>query len=197
MHRKDPHRHRLREAGGKRPRGVGHECDLRRPHGDRLRILGSGHVITGGNRPAQGEKGAPCPVAATRLRAPRSDMGTATEARVDALVAASTLLPRYRDAVDGESAYEMLTTRMEQQRAAAERQTLEEERAAELEELEERIAKERAEGDMRLERERATAQKEEVRRRAARQKQLDSLLSSALRTAGREITRSIFGTRGR
>lgn len=158
-----------------------------------LTTLGTGEAVV----TVLSEKGAPSPVAATRLRAPQASMGTATAARVDAVVAASTLLPRYRDAVDGESAYEMLTTRMEQQRAAAERRELEEQRAEELAELEEQLAKERAEEEKRLERERAAAEKEEDRRRAARQKQLDSLLSSALRTAGREITRTIFGTRRR
>ncbi|MDX5399252.1 MAG: DUF853 domain-containing protein, partial [Actinomycetes bacterium] len=169
-----------------------------------LTTLGTGEAVV----TVLSEKGAPSPVAATRLRAPQANMGVAADATVEALITASSLLPTYRDAVDGESAYEMLTSRVEQQRAAAERQALQEQqakervereepRAKELEELERRLAKERAEEERRLERERVAAEKEEARRRTARQKQVDSLLSSAARTIGREITRSIFGTRGR
>ncbi|NCD19264.1 MAG: DUF853 family protein [Actinobacteria bacterium] len=158
-----------------------------------LTTLGTGEAVV----TVLSEKGAPSPVAVTRLRAPQANMGVAADATVDALIRSSSLLPRYRDAVDGESAYEMLTSRMEQQRAAAERQALEEQRAKELEELEEQLAKERAEEEKRLARERAAAEKEEARRRASRQKTVDSLLSTAARTIGREITRSIFGTRGR
>lgn len=158
-----------------------------------LTTLGTGEAVV----TVLSEKGAPSPVAATRLRAPRANMGTAAASRVDALVAASPLLARYRDAVDGDSAYEMLTTRMEQQRAAAEQQAREEQRAEELAELEEQLEKQRAEEAKQLERERASAEKEDARRRAARQKKVDSLLNSALRTAGREISRSIFGTRRR
>lgn len=158
-----------------------------------LTTLGTGEAVV----TVLSEKGAPSPVAATRLRAPRANMGVAADATLDALVASSSLLHRYRDAVDGESAYEMLTSRMEQQRAAAERQALEERRAKERIEEEKRLERERIEEEKRRERERVAAEKEEARRRASRQKTVDSLLSSAARSLGREITRSIFGTRGR
>ncbi len=58
------------------------------------------------------ESGAPTPVAWTRMRAPRSLMGPADPAGVAAAVAGSPLQARYGQAVDRESAYEMLTRRL-------------------------------------------------------------------------------------
>ena len=58
------------------------------------------------------ETGAPTPVAWTRMRAPRSLMGPADAASVTAAVAASSLQAKYGQAVDRESAYEMLTGRL-------------------------------------------------------------------------------------
>ena len=58
------------------------------------------------------EKGAPTPVAWTRVRAPRSVMGPADPAAVAAAVAASPLHATYATPVDRESAYEMLIARL-------------------------------------------------------------------------------------
>lgn len=55
------------------------------------------------------EKGAPTPVALTRLRAPESVMGPSTDALVKSTVAGSALLPKYGTAVDNVSAYEKLS----------------------------------------------------------------------------------------
>ncbi len=55
------------------------------------------------------EKGAPTPVALTRLRAPESLMGPSEEALVRSTVAGSALLGKYGTAVDNPSAYEKLT----------------------------------------------------------------------------------------
>ncbi|WP_457964170.1 DUF853 domain-containing protein [Arthrobacter sp. D1-29] len=54
------------------------------------------------------EKGAPTPVALTRLRAPESVMGPSTDELVKSTVAASALLAKYGTAVDNISAYEKL-----------------------------------------------------------------------------------------
>ncbi|MEV5054316.1 helicase HerA-like domain-containing protein [Arthrobacter sp. LAR12-1-1.1] len=54
------------------------------------------------------EKGAPTPVALTRLRAPESVMGPSTDALISSTVAASALLPKYGTAVDNISAYEKI-----------------------------------------------------------------------------------------
>ena len=55
------------------------------------------------------EKGAPTPVALTRLRAPESVMGPSTDDLVKSTVAGSALLSKYGTAVDNISAYEKLT----------------------------------------------------------------------------------------
>ncbi|GHF42037.1 ATPase [Streptomyces mashuensis] len=55
------------------------------------------------------ERGAPTPVALTRLRAPRSLMGPADPQALDRAVRESPLYERYAQAVDRESAYEKLT----------------------------------------------------------------------------------------
>ncbi len=54
------------------------------------------------------ERGAPTPVALTRLRAPESVMGPSDDAVIARAVAASPLLPVYGTAVDNESAFEKL-----------------------------------------------------------------------------------------
>jgi hypothetical protein len=55
------------------------------------------------------EKGAPTPVALTRLRAPESVMGPSDEALVRSTVAGSALLAKYGTAVDNHSAFEKLS----------------------------------------------------------------------------------------
>ena len=64
------------------------------------------------------ERGAPTPVAWTRLRAPESLMGAADPAAMDAAVKASPLYPKYAESIDRESAREMLQAKLE--KAAAE-----------------------------------------------------------------------------
>ncbi|MDQ0600611.1 hypothetical protein QF037_004956 [Streptomyces canus] len=66
--------------------------------------LGTGEAVV----TVLSEKGAPTPVAATRLRAPESLMGPIDSAALDAAVRASPLHGRYAQAVDRESAYEKL-----------------------------------------------------------------------------------------
>ncbi|MBB6405419.1 helicase HerA-like domain-containing protein [Arthrobacter sp. AZCC_0090] len=55
------------------------------------------------------EKGAPTPVALTKLRAPESVMGPSADDLIRSTIAASSLLPKYGTAVDNISAYEKLT----------------------------------------------------------------------------------------
>ncbi|MFD5522112.1 helicase HerA-like domain-containing protein [Streptomyces sp. NPDC127066] len=67
--------------------------------------LGTGEAVV----TVLSEKGAPTPVAATRLRAPRSLMGPVEAGALDRAVRESPLYGRYAQAVDRESAYEKLT----------------------------------------------------------------------------------------
>lgn len=66
--------------------------------------LGTGEAVV----TVLSEKGAPTPVAATRLRAPESLMGPLDAAELERAVTSSALYGRYAQAVDRESAYEKL-----------------------------------------------------------------------------------------
>lgn len=79
-----------------------------------LQELGTGEAIV----TVMNEKGAPTPVAWTRLRAPQASMSPAAVEDVQARVAASEIRPRYAEAVDRESAREILTARMNAAQAA-------------------------------------------------------------------------------
>jgi uncharacterized protein len=73
-----------------------------------LQELATGEAIV----TVMSEKGAPTPVAWTRLRAPQGLMSPTPDAQIEAAVAASPLRARYSPAVDRESAREILAARM-------------------------------------------------------------------------------------
>ncbi|WP_022893065.1 helicase HerA-like domain-containing protein [Agromyces subbeticus] len=73
-----------------------------------LTMLGTGEAIV----TVMNEKGAPSPVAWTRLRAPQASMSPSPDAAIDAAVAASPLLAKYGTGIDRESAHEILTTKL-------------------------------------------------------------------------------------
>ena len=64
-------------------------------------------------------KGVPTPLAATRLIPPDSRMAPLTDAETAAVVAASMLADRYGEAIDRESAHEIITARLANVHAAA------------------------------------------------------------------------------
>ena len=80
-----------------------------------LTSLGIGEAIV----TVLSERGAPTPVAWTRLRSPRSLMDTIGPDYIKAAAQASPLFLKYGPTVDRESAYEMLLARMEAPPAAA------------------------------------------------------------------------------
>ncbi|MEV5972025.1 helicase HerA-like domain-containing protein [Streptomyces sp. NPDC051921] len=142
------------------------------------------------------ERGAPTPVAATRLRAPQSLMGPVPAPDLEAAVKGSPLYGRYAQAVDRESAYEKLTA--EQRAAEAEALRAAEEAAA---------AKAAAEAEKEAAKAAAEAEKEAARAPRRQPKEEPSLaeqvVGSGLFTSlarsigtqlGREISRSVFGT---
>jgi DNA helicase HerA-like ATPase len=73
-----------------------------------LTSLGTGEAIV----TVLSEKGAPTPVAWTRIRPPHSQMAPAPTADIAASIAGSPLMAKYGQAVDRNSAYEMLTARV-------------------------------------------------------------------------------------
>ncbi|MGV9274532.1 helicase HerA-like domain-containing protein [Streptomyces griseosporeus] len=124
------------------------------------------------------EKGAPTPVAATRLRAPASLMAPVDAAELDRAVRSSPLYARYAQAVDRESAYEKLT-------------------AQEAQEAQETPEAREAPAPPRREAARPEGREEErpsVVEQVVGSGMFKSLARSVGTQLGREITRSLFGT---
>jgi uncharacterized protein len=63
---------------------------------------------------ALNEKGIPTPLAATMMRAPESRMDILTETEIEAINAKSKLVAKYASTIDRESAYEILTKKIEE-----------------------------------------------------------------------------------
>ncbi|MFF1517626.1 helicase HerA-like domain-containing protein [Streptomyces sp. NPDC058305] len=139
--------------------------------------LGTGEAVV----TVLSEKGAPTPVAATRLRAPRSLMGPVAPDALDRAVQASPLHGRYAQAVDRESAYEKLTAAQAAGAAAAGTAGRGEEEAP-------RPA--RSGGG----RSRAPKEDASVVEQVVGSGMFKSLARSVGTQIGREITRSLFGT---
>ena len=76
--------------------------------GEVLQQLATGEAIV----TVMNERGAPSPVAWTRLRAPQGSMSPTSADRIAQSVAASPLLPKYGRAIDRDSAHEMLARKM-------------------------------------------------------------------------------------
>ena len=176
-----------------------------------LTTLGTGEAVVTVLDP----KGNPTPVTPVGIWAPASVMGPASSDTVARINQSSVIMGRYRDAVNPDSAEEKLARRAEEAVAAREEAIAQEAAAKEAEkaarEAEKAAAKEQAAREKEMEKLRRQVEKlrrqvekqqekeEAARQRAAerRTRQVESVLGSVLRTAGREITRSIFGTRKR
>ncbi|MGD9958589.1 helicase HerA-like domain-containing protein [Nocardioides sp.] len=140
--------------------------------------LGIGEAIV----TVMNERGAPTPVAWTRLRAPESLMGPAESSAMEAAVKASPRYAKYATSIDRESAREMLAARLE---AGAAKAQAEAEAAAEAKEA-------------------AAAAKEAARTKkstSARKQDDGGVVSDVvnsgafkdfMRTAAREIARGMF-----
>ncbi|HET7829576.1 MAG TPA: helicase HerA-like domain-containing protein [Candidatus Limnocylindrales bacterium] len=145
-------------------------------------------------------KGIPTPLAATRLVPPDSRMSPLTPEELQAVVAQSTLAGRYNEALDPESAHEIITARLANAKAAAASAAaeatmrdnvspttsdgLETMTPAQQQREINRRAKELAAAQRAAERER------KAQERAAReaQKQRDRMIETSIRTAGRVAT---------
>ncbi|MEO0982057.1 MAG: helicase HerA-like domain-containing protein [Pseudomonadota bacterium] len=114
-------------------------------------------------------KGAPGVVQRTLIRPPSSRLGPATAEERQAAIAESPVAMKYEDAVDRESAYEILKKKDAEAERAAERAAKEEARAKE------------------------EANKSKTRRRrSSRQTPTEAAISTGVRTAAREITRYVL-----
>ncbi|MBK7721031.1 MAG: DUF853 family protein [Austwickia sp.] len=140
--------------------------------GELLTQLGTGEAVV----TVLSERGAPTPVAWTRMRAPQSAMAPADPEVMNRLVAESELSARYGQAVDRESAYEMLTARLaaapQADQAPAQAPSQAPEPAAPA----------------------PAPQQPGIVEQVVQSSAFKSMLRSAGSTIGREITRSLFGT---
>ncbi len=82
------------------------------------------------------EKGIPTPLVHAMLCAPRSRMDVLTDGEIDSIVAKSKLVAKYNQVIDSESAYEILTAKLEE--AAEKTAEAEKAKAEEKEEKEEK-----------------------------------------------------------
>lgn len=166
-----------------------------------LQELGTGEAIV----TVMNEKGAPTPVAWTRLRAPQGLMSPTPDPDIERAVHASPLLARYGTPIDRESAREILTAKMN---AAAEADA-----AAEQAKAQEQAAKEQekqraaqAEADAAAERERQKEYDRILRStggstrttrtsRASQKSPLEQVLNSkSTQTILNSVIRGLFGT---
>ena len=136
-----------------------------------LTTLGTGEAIV----TVMNEKGAPSPVAWTRLRAPQALMSPTPEAAIDAAVAASPLQAKYGTAIDRESAHELLTAKMNAAAAAAQ--------AAE-------DAAAKAEADAEFAKQQAAIEKQRAKEQKAAQAEYDRLMKRTSTTSRSSSSRS-------
>lgn len=145
-----------------------------------LTELGTGEAVV----TVLSESGAPTPVAWTRMRAPQSLMAPSPEATLDATVSGSALSGKYGEALDRESAYEILSGRLEQDEAA--------ESGSDAE-----PAKTKAKPKPAAKKTAKPAQEEDdpgMVEKVVESSAFRSAIRSAGTVIGREITRSLFGT---
>jgi hypothetical protein len=139
--------------------------------GEVITSLGIGEAIV----TVMNEKGAPTPVAWTRLRAPESLMAAADAASMEATVKGSPLHAKYAEPIDRESAREKLAAKLEAGAAKAEA---------------EQAAKDQA---------KAPTPKAPPARRKQEKSMVEEVVTSTtfrqvMRTAAREIVRGVFKT---
>nr|WP_246136162.1 helicase HerA-like domain-containing protein [Knoellia locipacati] len=141
-----------------------------------LTTLGTGEAVV----TVLSERGAPTPVAWTRMRAPQSLMAPSPDALLDSTIAASAIASKYAAVADRESAYEKLAARV-QAAPAPTAPTAPQKSPAPT------PAK------------KAATPKEDpgLVEQVVKSSAFRSALRSAGTVIGREITRSIFGTRKR
>ncbi|MDH6358082.1 helicase HerA-like domain-containing protein [Parabacteroides sp. PF5-9] len=126
------------------------------------------------------EKGIPTALSYTMLTSPRSRMDILTDVEIEDVVKKSKLLPKYRQAVDNYTAFEILSKRIEQQEAEAQKVRQQQE-----------IQKAKT----------ATQRSTSSSRKKPQKTMLEEILSSPAvkqigRTASTELVRGLFGVLG-
>ncbi|MFL3711577.1 helicase HerA-like domain-containing protein [Vagococcus salmoninarum] len=133
------------------------------------------------------ENGTPSMVERAKIRPPESKMGTVDESYYQQLISQSPYDRIYRDAVDRESAYELLSAKLLTEKEAAEAENIRKE--------EEKLAKEKAKEDDKVAKELAKKEREEEKKRKNNPltKFTSTFMSQLFRSASREIIRGAMG----
>lgn len=122
------------------------------------------------------EKGIPTPLAHTMLRAPQSRMDVLTDAEIKAILKKSDIIEKYNEEVDRESAYEVLSSKIEEAQKA--------EQQEELKKEQEKARKSSSRGSKKAE-------------KSTLEKMINSTTTRQIgRTVARELTRGLLGALG-
>ncbi len=143
-----------------------------------LTSLGIGEAIV----TVMSDKGAPTPVAWTRLRAPQGSMDPTPSDQIQAAVAASPLLAKYGTAVNPQSASEILGAKADAGVAASAEETSKQWEQKEAERLQK-------------EADRLAKQKAPSKPRSRRMSPVDRAVGEASRTLARELIKNLFKKR--
>jgi hypothetical protein len=134
-----------------------------------LTELGIGEALV----TALNEKGIPTPLVHTMLRAPQSRMDVLTDKEIDSILRESTILKKYNEEIDRESAYEILSEKIE---------------AAQEEAHQEEIKKQK---------EKARRSSSRRREKSTIEKIMNNTTTRQIgRTIARELTRGLLGALG-
>lgn len=125
------------------------------------------------------ESGAPTVADKALILPPHSSFSTLTDEEYRVLVNSSPLYTKYKEAIDRESAYEILLERIEREKLKAEKEKSEAERQKELDAQKKEFEK---------------AQKSNRSQKTYFDKGIDSMLGTITRTIGREIARGLLGS---
>ncbi|TNE54579.1 MAG: DUF853 family protein [Bacteroidetes bacterium] len=158
------------------------------------------------------EKGIPTPLVSLICRAPLSRMDILSEQEVKNLVDASEIAGKYNEEIDSNSAYEILTAKLEKASEQEHRERIEEQQAKEAEILEEKERKElehlkkeeekrKKEEERELKRLRLEAEREKKRQEREKAKMWKDIAKAATRSTKSNslvsvITRGILGVLG-
>ena len=138
---------------------------------DLLTQLGIGEALV----TVLNDKGIPTPLVHTLLRAPQSRMDVLDEFEIEAIVATSDITKKYNEEIDRESAYEILSSKIEE--------VQEEEKQAELRKQKEKASK--------------SSSRSRRREKSALEKVMSNTTTRQIgRTIARELTRGLLGVLG-
>lgn len=160
--------------------------------------LGTGEALV----TVLGDKGVPTPVAPTRLCAPAADMGVADEDIIKRVIEGSIIRDKYLESTDPFSAFEALTGAANHpDKAESSRENLSEKSNSATPEIPPKYSDEELEDAIRESRPRKKTPSRSTKEPESVGDVMTGMLGNAMRSfgtqLGREISRTIFGTRRR